>query len=135
MANYHDRIGELRHEFIPATSYVGEDVPRLERERLWPKVWQVACREEEIPNIGDFVTYEIENDSFLVVRVAADEIRWHCQMDGRPPHRSLTVQHEQAPSSSVEDGTRIRFGEGGSITLVEPIDEVMDRLDQPPTYC
>lgn len=36
--------------------------------------------------------------------------------------------------SSVEDGTRIRFGEGRSVTVVEPIDEVMDRLNQPPTH-
>lgn len=34
--------------------------------------------------------------------------------------------------SSIEDGTRIRFGEGRSVTVVEPIDEVMDRLNQTP---
>lgn len=32
--------------------------------------------------------------------------------------------------SSVTDGTRIRFGEGRSVTVVEPIDEVAKRLDQ-----
>ena len=32
--------------------------------------------------------------------------------------------------SSVEDGTRIRFGEGRSVTVVEPIDEIMDRLNR-----
>lgn len=36
--------------------------------------------------------------------------------------------------SSVDEGTRIRFGEGRSVTVVEPIDEVMDRLYQPPIY-
>jgi uncharacterized protein YlzI (FlbEa/FlbD family) len=36
--------------------------------------------------------------------------------------------------SSVQDGTRIRFGEGRSVTVVEPIDEVMERLNQPPIY-
>lgn len=34
--------------------------------------------------------------------------------------------------SSIDDGTRIRFGEGRSVTVVEPIDEVMDRLNQTP---
>jgi hypothetical protein len=33
--------------------------------------------------------------------------------------------------SPVQDGTRIRFGEGRSVTVVEPIDEVMERLNQP----
>lgn len=32
--------------------------------------------------------------------------------------------------SCMEDGTRIRFGEGRSVTVVEPLDEVMDRLNR-----
>lgn len=31
--------------------------------------------------------------------------------------------------SSVSDGTRIRFGEGRSVTVIEPIAEVMERLN------
>lgn len=32
--------------------------------------------------------------------------------------------------SSVSDGTRIRFGEGRSVTVTEPIAEVTDRLNR-----
>jgi uncharacterized protein YlzI (FlbEa/FlbD family) len=32
--------------------------------------------------------------------------------------------------SCVSDGTRIRFGEGRSVTVVEPLDEVMERCDR-----
>lgn len=32
--------------------------------------------------------------------------------------------------SCVSEGTRIRFGEGRSVTVVEPIDEIIDRLNQ-----
>ncbi|GLV23675.1 hypothetical protein TomTYG75_16770 [Sphingobium sp. TomTYG75] len=32
--------------------------------------------------------------------------------------------------SSVTDGTRIRFGEGRSVTVVEPIAQVMEDLNQ-----
>lgn len=32
--------------------------------------------------------------------------------------------------SSVTEGTRIRFGEGRSVTVVEPMDEVLDRLNR-----
>lgn len=32
--------------------------------------------------------------------------------------------------SSVTDGTRIRFGEGRSVTVIEPMDEVIDRLNK-----
>jgi phenylpropionate dioxygenase-like ring-hydroxylating dioxygenase large terminal subunit len=40
----------------------------LERERLWPRVWQMACREAELAAPGDFVVYDILDDSILVVR-------------------------------------------------------------------
>ena len=32
--------------------------------------------------------------------------------------------------SSVEEGTRIRFDEGRSVTVVEPIDEVLKELNR-----
>jgi hypothetical protein len=32
--------------------------------------------------------------------------------------------------SSVTDGTRIRFGEGRSVTVIEPMDEVIETLNR-----
>lgn len=32
--------------------------------------------------------------------------------------------------SCMSDGTRIRFGEGRSVTVVEPLEEVMERLNR-----
>ena len=44
-------------------------------DRLWPRVWQVACREEEIPNAGDFLEYTIGDQSILVVRSDHEDIK------------------------------------------------------------
>ena len=60
---------------IPADRYYDPDFFALERERLWPRVWQMACRLEEIPEVGDSVEYEILGRSLIVARVAPDEIR------------------------------------------------------------
>lgn len=32
--------------------------------------------------------------------------------------------------SPVTEGTRIRFGEGRSVTVIEPMDEVVERLNR-----
>ena len=40
----------------------------MEAERLWPRVWQMACRLEEIPQPRDFVEYEILDQSIIVLR-------------------------------------------------------------------
>lgn len=55
-------------------AYVSRDYARAEGEFLWPKVWQHACRLEDIPEVGDFVTYDIMDDTILVVRSGPDEI-------------------------------------------------------------
>jgi phenylpropionate dioxygenase-like ring-hydroxylating dioxygenase large terminal subunit len=47
----------------------------LECEHMWPRVWQVACRIEEVPEVGDFTEYEIVDQSILIVRAAPDRIK------------------------------------------------------------
>ena len=59
---------------VPGSRYTSRDFFDLEMERLWPRVWQVACREEEIANPGDFLEYTIGDQSILVVRSRPDTI-------------------------------------------------------------
>ena len=60
---------------IPKQRYYDPDFYALEAELFWPRVWQMACRLEEIPKAGDFVEYEILDQSIIVVRVDADTVR------------------------------------------------------------
>jgi len=55
-------------ELIPSKRYYDEEFYRLECENLWPHVWQMACRTEEIPEIGDWVEYKNLDKSVIVVR-------------------------------------------------------------------
>ena len=47
----------------------------LEAEQLWSRVWQMACRLEEIPEPGDHTVYENLGESVLVVRGDDGEVR------------------------------------------------------------
>lgn len=76
---------ELTQQIVKE-SYFSPKFAALERERLWPRVWQMACRVEEIPAVGDYATYDIADDSIIVVRSAPDVINaYHnvCQHRGR----------------------------------------------------
>ena len=53
---------------VPKERYFDPDFYRLEVELLWPRVWQMACRLEEIPRPHDFVEYEILDQSVVVLR-------------------------------------------------------------------
>ena len=53
---------------VPIDRYISREWHELERERLWKRVWQFACRAEQIPEAGDHVVYEIAGLSYVVVR-------------------------------------------------------------------
>jgi phenylpropionate dioxygenase-like ring-hydroxylating dioxygenase large terminal subunit len=55
--------------------YITREWHELEKAKLWSRVWQFACREEEIPVVGDYIVYTIAGASYLVVRTAADTIQ------------------------------------------------------------
>ena len=60
---------------IPKQRYYDEEFYALEAELFWPRVWQMACRLEEIPSRGDFVEYEILDQSVIVVRLDDESVR------------------------------------------------------------
>jgi phenylpropionate dioxygenase-like ring-hydroxylating dioxygenase large terminal subunit len=53
---------------VPKERYFDPDFYQMEVERLWPRVWQMACRLEEIPQPHDFVEYQILDQSIIVLR-------------------------------------------------------------------
>ncbi len=74
--------------WIPVSEYRDPRWDERERERLWPRVWQMACREAELAVPGDFVAYEILDESILIVRTgdAPDDLSAFynvCQHRGR----------------------------------------------------
>jgi nitrite reductase/ring-hydroxylating ferredoxin subunit len=64
-------------ELIPARRYYDQRFFELERERLWPRVWQMACRLEEIPQIGDWIEYRLLDKSVIVVRAKTGVKAFH----------------------------------------------------------
>jgi nitrite reductase/ring-hydroxylating ferredoxin subunit len=55
--------------------YTSYDWHRREVEGLWKRVWQMACREEQIAEVGAHIIYELAELSYIVVRTAPDEIK------------------------------------------------------------
>ena len=73
-------------EKIPAKRYYDADFYALECEKVWPHVWQMACRLEQIPNVGDWVEYSNVGKSVIVVRTkdGVTAHHNHCRHRGVP---------------------------------------------------
>ncbi len=59
---------------VPIEHYTSRSFHDLEVEKVWKRCWQFACREEEIPEPGDHMVYEIAGLEALIVRDADREI-------------------------------------------------------------
>jgi len=74
---------------IPKDRYTSSDFAELEWQRMWTKVWLLAGRESDIPEPGDYFTFEIGTESVLVVRL---------------PDRSIVARHNVC----MHRGNRLR---------------------------
>jgi phenylpropionate dioxygenase-like ring-hydroxylating dioxygenase large terminal subunit len=54
--------------FLPKERYTTGAFADFEVERLWSRVWQIACRDDELAAPGDFVEYEIGDETIAIVR-------------------------------------------------------------------
>ena len=60
---------------LPKERYLSQEYHDREVAKMWCKVWQMACREEDIPNVGDVINYEIADESIVVVRTGPTEFK------------------------------------------------------------
>ncbi len=73
-------------ERIPARRYYDDAFYKAETERLWPHMWQMACRLEQIPNVGDWIEYSNLGRSVIVVNTKDGIRAFHnaCRHRGVP---------------------------------------------------
>jgi phenylpropionate dioxygenase-like ring-hydroxylating dioxygenase large terminal subunit len=65
----------LGSEDLPFERYSSRAFFELELERMWPRVWQWTCREEHIPEPGDYTVYDVGPYSFVIVRTPGGGIK------------------------------------------------------------
>src|SRR5262245_5311908 len=49
--------------FVPKARYLDPEFLALELDHMWSRVWQIACREEELAEPGDYAVYDIGDQS------------------------------------------------------------------------
>ena len=73
---------DLGTEIIPKDRYTSEEFMELEWEKIWTKTWLLGCREDQIPDPGDFICTNIGRESVLIVRQKNNEIKAGVAFDG-----------------------------------------------------
>src|SRR3546814_2690471 len=84
---------------ISVGRYIDPGFAKLEFEKLWSKVWQVAARLDEIPQAGDYSVYEIGDQSVVVVRVDAATVKAYHNFC---PHRGTALAEGRSEEHTSE---------------------------------
>lgn len=53
---------------LPGWTYFSEELHELEKEELFRKHWQLACHVADVPEAGDFMTFDLAGERALIVR-------------------------------------------------------------------
>ena len=66
---------DLGSDDIDIERYTSKEFFKKEADCMWTRVWQFACRVEDIPEVGDNLVYDILDWSFIIVRSEEDKIQ------------------------------------------------------------
>ncbi len=70
-----DTRPDIANNLIATDVWTDRGVFEKEVEHLWPKVWQMACRETVLQKAGDYFVYDITRYSILLVRTESGELK------------------------------------------------------------
>ena len=114
---------------IGVEAYISEDYARAERDRLWRKVWQQVGRVEEIPEVGNYLTYDILDDSILIVRTAPDTIRAYHNVCSHRGRRLVDTPDGREERLRQADGSSSAASTAGATTWTAKCTHVPDKED------
>ncbi|MFN0096755.1 MAG: aromatic ring-hydroxylating dioxygenase subunit alpha [Dehalococcoidia bacterium] len=60
---------------VSTDRYWKQEIHDLEVEKIWKRVWQMACHVDDIPEIGDYIVYDVAHLSYLVARQTDGSIK------------------------------------------------------------
>jgi phenylpropionate dioxygenase-like ring-hydroxylating dioxygenase large terminal subunit len=85
-------------EPLATERYTGDAFFRAEIEKMWPHVWQMAARDEDMPEAGDVVVYENAGRSYLLCRQDDGSVR---AFHNVCLHRGRRIRSESGPATML----------------------------------
>ncbi|MEL7029563.1 MAG: Rieske (2Fe-2S) protein, partial [Pseudomonadota bacterium] len=70
-----DCVPDIDARSVPAKNYTDPEFFQQEVDRVWSSCWQMVCREEDIPNVGDFIVFNQAHRSYLIVRSGPNDFK------------------------------------------------------------
>jgi phenylpropionate dioxygenase-like ring-hydroxylating dioxygenase large terminal subunit len=84
---------------LPGEYYASEAAYKLEKEQIFLKDWLAVARAEEFPSVGDYRTFNIVGEPFIIARAEDGELKAYIN---RCAHRGVAVANGQGNTNEFE---------------------------------
>jgi phenylpropionate dioxygenase-like ring-hydroxylating dioxygenase large terminal subunit len=62
------RLDDDKRGGLPSWTYLSPEYLEIEKDELFRKTWQLACHVSDVPNIGDYYSFDLVGERALIVR-------------------------------------------------------------------
>ena len=123
------RVGRDGPATLPTNRFISREFMELEYQKLWPFVWQLVCREDEVPNVGDYLEYRIGAYNALIIRSAPDTIK---ALSNACLHRGRQLREGRGTAKELRCAAHSwRYNLDGSIKEVVDVQDYEPSLVEP----
>ena len=123
------RVGKDGPNTLPINRFTSREFLELEYEKLWPFVWQLVCREDEVSEVGDYLEYHMGEYNVLIIRSAADTIK---ALSNSCLHRGRQLREGRGNAKELRCAAHSwRYNLDGSIKEVVDVQDYEPSLVEP----
>jgi len=92
-----NKVSADEPHIVDTEQYYSREIMDLEWGKFWKKVWVVAGRVSDIPEVGDFFTFDLGRESFLITRSSEDEIKTFFNVCSHRGNRLVEADYGSMP--------------------------------------
>ena len=115
---------------LPNNRFTSKEFMQLEYKKLWPYVWQMVGREDEVPKVGDYMEYSIGPYTILIVRSAPNTLK---ALSNTCRHRGRQLREGRGNAKELRCVAHAwRYNLDGTIKEAVDVQEFEPELVEPP---
>ena len=107
-----DSPRDMGRDDVSLDRYYAREWHEREVRTVWQKTWQMACRVEDIPEVGDSEIYEIVHDSLIIVRTGPAETDIRAYVNSCLHRGTIPAHRARQPAPHQVPGPRHHLGAG-----------------------
>ncbi len=137
-ANVRVKLDDDKRGGLPNWTYTNPEFLEIEKDELFRKTWQIACHVSDVPNIGDYYSFDLVGERALIVRGKDNQVRAFHNVCRHRGSRVVATERGTCKSAIVcpfhgwsynLDGTLRAVPQAKSLPKLDPVEHGLPPVD------